>query len=138
MLFGQFEHSIDVKGRLSFPARFRDDLGDTFIVVKWLDNCLAAFSMEEWENQNEKLKNQPSKARTIQRFFFSSAVPVETDKQGRIIIPANLREYAGLEKDVVIAGVSNRAEIWDKQKWDELSGEITPEMIAEALDSFNL
>lgn len=134
MLYGNFEHTLDPKGRVSFPASFREDMGDAFIVVKWLDNCLAAFSMTEWENLNEKLRNQPAKARAIQRFFFSSAVPVETDKQGRIVIPANLRDFAGLTKDVVIAGVSNHAEIWDKARWASASEEVTDSMVAEMLD----
>ena len=100
---------------------FQLSLGHTFIVTKGLDNCLFAYSKEEWKTFEEKLKNLPltnMNARNFIRFFFSGATECETDKQGRINIPQNLREYASLSKDVYIIGVSTRVEIWDKEKWD--------------------
>ena len=121
MLLGEYSHNLDAKGRVSVPAKFREDLGHTFIVTKGLDNCLFAYSKEEWKTFEEKLKNLPltnMNARNFIRFFFSGATECEIDKQGRINIPQNLREYASLSKDVYIIGVSTRVEIWDQEKWD--------------------
>ena len=121
MLLGEYSHNLDAKGRVSVPAKFREDLGHTFIVTKGLDNCLFAYSKEERKTFEEKLKNLPltnMNARNFIRFFFSGATECEIDKQGRINIPQNLREYASLSKDVYIIGVSTRVEIWDKEKWD--------------------
>ena len=121
MLLGEYSHNLDAKGRVSVPAKFREDLGHTFIVTKGLDNCLFAYSKEEWKTFEEKLKNLPltnMNARNFIRFFFSGATECEIDKQGRINIPQNLREYASLSKDVYIIGVSTRVEIWDKEKWN--------------------
>ena len=121
MLLGDYSHNLDAKGRVSVPAKFREDLGHTFIVTKGLDNCLFAYSKEEWKTFEEKLKNLPltnMNARNFIRFFFSGATECEIDKQGRINITQNLREYASLSKDVYIIGVSTRVEIWDKEKWD--------------------
>ena len=119
MLLGEYNHNLDTKGRVSVPAKFREDLGMNFIITKGLDNCLYAYSKEEWKIFEEKLKNLPSSARNFVRFFFSGATEVEIDKQGRINIPQNLREYASLTKDVCIIGGSTKVEIWDKQKWEE-------------------
>ncbi|MEG2348410.1 MAG: division/cell wall cluster transcriptional repressor MraZ [Clostridia bacterium] len=121
MLLGEYNHNLDIKGRVSVPAKFRDDLGYCFIVTKGLDNCLFAYSKEEWQTFETKLKNLPLtnvNARNFVRFFFSGATECEIDKQGRINIPQNLRDYASLTKDVSIIGVSTRVEIWDKQKWE--------------------
>ena len=121
MLLGEYSHNLDAKVRVSVPAKFSEDLGHTFIVTKGLDNCLFAYSKEEWKTFEEKLKNLPltnMNARNFIRFFFSGATECEIDKQGRINIPQNFREYASLSKDVYIIGVSTRVEIWDKEKWD--------------------
>lgn len=121
MLLGEYNHNLDAKGRVSVPAKFRDDLGSTFIVTKGLDNCLFAYSKDEWTTFETKLKALPmtnTNARNFVRFFFSGATECEIDKQGRINIPQNLREYASLKKDVSIIGVSTRVEIWDKEKWE--------------------
>src|SRR5690554_3808910 len=113
MLIGEFQHNIDPKGRISIPSRFRVDLGERFIVTKGLDNCLFVYSLDEWGRLEEKIKALPlARSRDLQRFFFSGACEVETDKQGRILIPNNLRTYAGLERDAMIIGASVRAEIW--------------------------
>ncbi|MCI5675329.1 MAG: division/cell wall cluster transcriptional repressor MraZ [Ezakiella sp.] len=123
MLIGEFNHNIDEKGRLTIPSKMRHELGENFIITKGLDGCLFAYSINEWANFEDKLSVLPSgrkETREIQRFFFSGASDVSFDKQGRVLIPQNLRDHAGLSKEVVIAGVSKRLEIWDKEKWDNL------------------
>lgn len=135
MLIGEYQHSLDAKGRVNFPARLREDLGTCFYITKGLDNCLFVYSAEEWAVLESKIRELPmSKARTLQRFFFAGAVEVEPDKQGRVLIPANLREHAGLTKDVMIIGVSNRAEIWDREQYLASCEELTADMVAEAMD----
>ncbi len=135
MLIGEYAHSLDPKGRVNFPAKLRDGLGAKFILTKGLDGCLFAYSEEEWKVLEDKIRALPmSKARNLQRFLFAGAVDVVPDKQGRVLIPANLREYAGLDKEVMIIGASVRAEIWDKQRWDDSCNELTPEMVAQAMD----
>ncbi|MEF9852728.1 MAG: division/cell wall cluster transcriptional repressor MraZ [Hydrogenoanaerobacterium sp.] len=135
MLIGEYAHSIDIKGRVNFPAKMRDHLGERFILTKGLDNCLFVYAGDEWARLEDKIKALPmSKARTLQRFLFSGAVEVELDKQGRIVIPQNLRDYAGLAKDVMIIGASTRAEIWDKDRWQESCNELTPQMVEQAMD----
>ena len=122
MLLVEYSHNVDVKGRVSVPSKFRGDLGQSFIVTKGLDNCLFMYSKSEWETFENKLKALPltnNDARSFMRFFFAGATECEVDKQGRINIPQLLREYAGIKKDVVIVGVSTRAEIWDSSKWEE-------------------
>lgn len=125
MFMGEYSHTIDAKGRLIIPARFREGLGDKFIVTKGLDNCLFVYPLDEWSALEEKLKSLPftrADARAFVRFFFSGANECELDKQGRILIPANLREYAQLSKEVVVLGVSSRVEIWSKERWDKYNG----------------
>ena len=132
---GSFSHTIDVKGRLNFPTKLRLSLGESFIITKGLDQCLFVYSATEWQILEEKIKAIPlSKGRTLQRFFFSGACEVEPDKQGRILIPQTLREYAGLDQNVMIIGASNRAEIWDKAKWDSVNDEVTLDLLEEAMD----
>ncbi len=126
MFLGEFQHSIDSKGRLIVPSKFRDGLGEHFVVTKGLDNCLFAYPKSEWAIFEEKLKQLPltsSGARKFVRFFFSGAIECDLDNQGRINLPANLREYAGLKKDVVSIGVNNRVEIWNKDDWAEYNNE---------------
>ena len=118
MLIGEYQHSLDTKGRVNFPAKLREDLGESFILSKGLgDECLFVYSEEEWNKLTEKLNSLPlSKARALQRFLFAGATQVQPDKQGRIIIPGILRECAALEKDVIFLGMMNRVEIWDKSR----------------------
>ena len=126
MLIGEFEHSLDAKGRLIMPAKIRDDMGDKFIITKGLDGCLFGFSSKEWDNFEEKLKTLPltnKNARDFVRFFLSGATECEVDKQGRFLISGNLRKYASLEKEAVITGVGTRIEIWDKDKWESYNSE---------------
>ena len=120
MFMGQFNHSVDVKGRLIVPAKFREQLGEEFIVTKGLDGCLFVYPMSEWKTIEEHFRDIPlttKDARKFTRFFFAGAATCDVDKQGRILIPAVLREYAGLQKEVVLVGVLNRIEIWDAAKW---------------------
>ena len=134
MLMGEYEHTIDSKGRISMPAKLRKDMGDTFVLTKGLDGCLFAFSGQECINFETKLKSLPlsdKNARNFVRFFLSGATECEIDKQGRFLIPNNLRKAASLEKDVVIIGVGTRLEIWDKTIWKSKDEEISAEEIAE-------
>ncbi|HHU64195.1 MAG TPA: division/cell wall cluster transcriptional repressor MraZ [Clostridiales bacterium] len=143
MLIGEFQHTIDVKGRLIMPARFRDELGDAFVLTKGLDNCLFIYPKTEWQVVQAKLKALPltnKDARAFVRFFFSGATECETDKQGRVLIPSNLREHARLEKDVVIIGVANRAEIWSKELWDAYNSNpnLSYDEIAEKMEELGI
>ena len=119
---GEYHHSIDNKGRMIVPSKFRDDLGEMFIITRGLDQCLFGYPLSEWSLIEEKLKGLPltkKDARAFTRFFFSGATESELDKQGRINIPAPLLTYAKLEKECVILGVSNRIEIWSKPIWED-------------------
>ena len=134
MLIGEYEHSLDAKGRLIMPAKLRQDIGERFIVTKGLDGCLFAFSQKEWENFEQKLKALPlsdKNARNFVRFFLSGATECEIDKQGRFLIPGNLRASANLEKEAVIIGVGTRLEIWNKSIWKSKDEEISADEIAE-------
>ena len=120
MLMGQYDYAIDAKGRLNFPAKFREEMCTTFIVTCWLDHCLAAFSSEQFEKIAEKIEEKGLvKGRKVTRMLYSSAVEVTPDKQGRIQLPAKLRGYAGLEHDVTIIGNREYAEIWDTAAWNK-------------------
>ncbi|SIT67873.1 MraZ protein [Edaphobacillus lindanitolerans] len=122
MFMGEYQHTVDSKGRIIIPAKFREHLEDGFVVTRGLDQCLFAYPMDEWKRLEEKLKALPvtkKDARAFTRFFFSGATEVELDKQGRVNIPATLLGYAGLEKDCIVLGVSSRIEIWSKTAWED-------------------
>ena len=143
MFMGEYSHTIDTKGRLIIPSRFREELGETFVVTKGLDGCLFVFSDEEWKAFEIKLKSLPltnKNARQFARFFVAGATPCELDKQGRILLPATLREFAGLEKDVVLTGMLNRIEIWSKDKWNENNSldDVAMDEIAEQMTDLGL
>lgn len=141
MLIGEYEHSLDVKGRLIMPAKLRQDIGDKFILTKGLDGCLFAFSQTEWNNFEEKLKSLPlsdKNARNFVRFFLSGATECEIDKQGRFLIPNNLRTAANLEKDAIIIGVGTRIEIWNKETWEKCDKEISADEIAENMANLGI
>lgn len=139
MLIGEYQHNVDVKGRVIVPAKFREDLGSHFYITKGLDGCLFVLSSQEWKRLTDKIQAMPiSKARGLQRFFFSGAAEVEPDKQGRILVPQQLREYAGLERDVTFIGTSTRAELWDSDKWRRFNNELTEQSIEEAMDMLDL
>ena len=138
MFYGEYQHSVDQKGRVIVPSKFREGLGEKFIVTKGLDSCLFAYSSEEWSSLESKLKALPftdKDVRAFIRFFFAGAAECETDKQGRALIPQNLRDYAGLEKDIYVIGVSSRVEIWDKAKWESYSSDenVSADKIAEKM-----
>lgn len=121
MFMGEYNHSIDAKGRLIVPSKFREQLGAEFVVTKGLDGCLFVYSQEEWERIETSFREKPltsSDARKFMRFFFAGAANCEVDKQGRILLPTNLREYAAIDKDVVSVGVLSRVEIWSKERWE--------------------
>lgn len=126
MFYGEYQHTVDPKGRVIIPSKFREELGEKFIITKGLDNCLFVYSLQEWEVVVSKLRTLPftdKDVRSFVRFFSAGAAECEMDKQGRILIPQNLREYAGLGKDVYLTGAITRVEIWDKERWEKHSGE---------------
>ena len=133
-MIGQSKHNIDTKGRIIIPNKFRESLGDTFILTQGLDNCISVYPMQEWEIKEKALEALPeAQGRKIRRFFFSNAEEVTTDSQGRIIIPLRLREYAGLKKEVYITGAGNKAEIWSGENWNKLGEELTNSEIEQAM-----
>ena len=143
MLLGEYNHSIDEKSRVIVPSKFRDDLGSTFVVTKGFDKCLFAFSITEWQNFEAQLRALPlsnENARKYVRYFTAGATECQVDKQGRILIPANLKEHAGLKKELVITGVSTRAEIWDKETWDKYTSaeNIDLDEIASHMSEFGI
>ena len=136
MLIGEYEHSLDAKGRLIMPAKLRTDMGEKFIITKGLDGCLFVFSQNEWSNFESKLKELPltnKNARDFVRFFLSGATECEIDKQGRFLLVNTLREYAEITKEVIIIGVGTRLEIWNKDKWKKYNSNenISADTIAE-------
>lgn len=141
MLIGEFQHNIDAKGRLIMPAKFRPDLGEQFIVTRGLDGCLSGYPMTSWEKIQDKLMQLPlakKDARKFTRFFYSAATEVEIDKQGRINLPKNLIEFAKIDKECRVIGVSDRIEIWSSERWKEftLDAEENFEDIAEEMTDF--
>ena len=143
MFMGEFQHSIDAKGRLIIPAKFREKLGENFVVTRGLDGCLFGYPQDEWEKLEVKLNEMPlakKDARLFVRFFYSAATECELDKQGRINIPQSLRQHANLEKSCVIVGVSNRIEIWDETRWQAFTdaAEEYFDEIAESMIDFGL
>ncbi len=135
MFRGRYEHSIDAKGRLSIPAKFRETLSeryeaDRLIVTNHFDGCLVAYPLEEWEALEERAKTLPmlkDAPKTFLRFFISGATDCEIDKQGRILLQPTLREHAGLEREVIMVGLTNKFEIWDKERWAQT---MAPEALA--------
>jgi MraZ protein len=130
---GEYTHSIDAKGRIILPADFRQELGVTFIITKGFDKCLFLYGQQAWEELAAKLRSLPiskPEARAVNRFFFSGARTLECDKQGRFLIPANLRNHAeiALKQDVILTGVDNRIEVWSKDNWNVYNGEVEPEV----------
>lgn len=141
LLIGEYEHSLDAKGRLIMPSKLRDDIGEKFIITKGLDGCLFAFSIEEWKIFEQKLRSLPisnKDARAFSRFFFAGAMDCEIDKQGRFLISSNLRDFAGLTKEVVIVGMDSRIEIWSKDKWQKCDEDISADEIAEKMEMLGI
>ena len=137
MFMGEYNHTIDAKGRLIIPSKFREALGDEFVVTKGMDGCLFVFDNSEWQNFAEKLRELPmmdKEVRQFTRFFLAGAASVEVDKQGRILLPSVLREFADITKDAVLVGVGSRVEIWNRDAWEDASDYDGIEEIAEGLE----
>lgn len=141
MFMGEYNHTIDAKGRLIIPSKFREILGDAFVVTKGLDGCLFVYDNEEWQRFEEKLRSLPitnKEARQFVRFFLAGATEAEVDKQGRILIPNVLREFAGLMKDVVLVGVGSRIEIWGRERFEDTASFEDMDEIAEHMAELGL
>ena len=141
MFMGEYNHTIDAKGRLIIPARFRELLGEEFILTKGLDGCLSIYPMDAWEAFETKLRALPltnKNARTFTRFFVAGATNCELDRQGRVLVPQPLREFAGLEKEVVLTGNLDRIEIWSKEKWSENCNYDDMDNIAESMQDMGI
>ena len=126
MLIGQYEHTIDIKKRLALPAKFRGELGDKIIITRGIEGCLAVYTETEWKIMSDKLATltiSQAEARSFTRMILAGAMEVSLDKLGRILVPDYLKEYAGLKKNVVVCGLSNRLEIWDAEKWEKYKKE---------------
>ncbi len=122
MFLGEYQHSLDSKGRITIPAKFREQLGEKFVVTKGLENCIFLYPLHEWQTIEEKLQSLPftrADVRSFARFFFSGASEMEIDKQGRTVLPGSLRDYAAIDKDVIVIGVGSRAEIWAVENWEK-------------------
>lgn len=141
MFMGEYNHTIDAKGRLIIPSKFREILGDAFVVTKGLDGCLFVYDNEEWKRFEEKLRSLPitnKEARQFVRFFLAGATEAEVDKQGRILIPNVLREFAQLTKDVVLVGVGSRIEIWGRERFEDAAAFDDMDEIAEHMAELGL
>ena len=142
MFIGEYQHSLDSKNRIIVPSKLRDELGTKFVITKGLDGCLYAYPLDEWKKLEDKMKTLPltnKDARAFVRFFFSGACEVEIDKQGRGLIPQNLKEYAAIEKEIVSIGVLQRVEIWRKERWNEYNeSDIDFDSIAEKMSDLGI
>ena len=142
MFIGEYQHALDSKNRMIVPSKLREELGNKFVITKGLDGCLYAYPQDEWKNLEEKMKTLPltnRDARSFVRFFFAGACEIEMDKQGRGLIPQNLKEYAGIEKVIVSIGVLTRVEIWSKEKWQEYNdSNVDFESIAEKMSDLGI
>ncbi|MCR5719106.1 MAG: division/cell wall cluster transcriptional repressor MraZ [Lachnospiraceae bacterium] len=141
MFMGEYNHTIDPKGRLIIPAKFREALGNEFIVSRGMDGCLFVHCNEGWEEFQKKIEDLPvtvKQTRIFARYFFSGATEAELDKQGRILLPQNLREFAGLAKDVVLVGVGKRVEIWDKERYENSVSNVDMDEVTQAMIDLGL
>jgi MraZ protein len=143
MFIGEYQHNMDMKGRVAIPAKFRNKLSGGAVVTRGLDKCLFLFSTEEWDKLAEKIISLPltqSNSRAFSRLMLAGASDCEIDAQGRILVPDYLRKYAGLEKEVIVAGLYNRAEIWDKAGWNKYKTdtEARSEEIAERMGELGI
>ena len=134
-MYGRYDHSVDPKGRLFVPAKLRTELGDAFYVTLGLDHCLSVYTQEGWSRILEKFNSLPISQSTKMRFLFANAAKCEPDKQGRFLIPAELRQYAGLQQEVTFIGQGGHAEIWDSEAYEALEREtLTPENLAAVME----
>ena len=141
MFMGEYNHTVDAKGRLIVPSKFREQLGDEFVVTKGLDGCLFVYENTEWKALEEKLHALPltnANARKFSRFFLAGATTCEVDKQGRILLPAVLRDFAGIDKEAVLVGVGSRIEIWNREAWNQSNTNDDMEAIAENMEGLGI
>lgn len=143
MFLGEYTHSIDAKGRLIVPSKFREDLSGSAVLTKGLDGCLFLFPKKEWEILSQKLSQLPlarQEARSFTRFFFSSATEVELDKQGRIAIPQHLQQFAGIDKNIQVIGMNSRVELWASEHWAAFqdTSEESFEQLAELMATYDI
>ena len=141
--FGEYKHAIDVKNRVSIPSKFRDKLGEVFYVTKGFDQCLFVFTKSGWDAFVEELNQLPvsnKKARAMTRAFFAGAAESNLDKQGRVLIPQNLKDHAKLDRDVYINGAGSRIEIWDAEAWQTYTADMTSDMddLAEEMEALGI
>lgn len=142
MFMGEFQHRLDEKGRLTIPSKFREQLNESFVITRGLDGCIFIYCMEDWHQLEEKLATLPlgkKDARAFVRFFYAAASQESLDKQGRVKITSQLQKYASLKKECIIVGVSNRIEIWDKERWEEINDNMIDQFddIAETMIDFD-
>ena len=138
VLMGEYNYAIDDKGRLNFPAKFREKMGAQFVVTRWLDDCLVAFPESEWQRITDILRSKSMvKTRDIQRFLFAAAQEVSPDKQGRILLEPALRSHAGLQREVTVIGVGNYAEIWDTAAWQKKQASLSGADIEAAMEELD-
>lgn len=139
MLMGEYNYAVDEKGRLNFPAKFREEMGPSFTVTRWLDGCLVAFPEQALERMVALIEEKSIvKSRQLKRVLYGNAVTVQPDKQGRILLPANLRTHANLQKDVTIIGAGTYAEIWDTAAWQQLNEDFDSDAIETAMEEMGL
>ena len=143
MLMGKYQNSIDAKYRMIVPSKYRDELGYKCVLTKGIDRCLYIYPMEEWEKFKAKLEGLPStdpNARQLVRHYFANAVDCEIDKQGRMVLPQELRDYAGIEKELVTVGILNKIEIWSKSEWDKTESDthLAPSDLAQKLEAYGI
>ncbi len=139
MLMGSYPHTIDAKGRVIIPAKFREELGDVFYATKGTDESVTILSEKAWQEMGEKICSLPSaQSKDLKRFWFSSAAELRPDSQGRVLIPQVLRDYAHLEKDVTIIGAGSRAEIWDTVRWNNYNSAISESQVLEVMNLYDI
>jgi MraZ protein len=142
MFTGEYRHAIDAKGRMAVPARFRAELAGGAVVTRWIDNCLAIFPRQAWDQLAARVAGLPvtdAGARTFSRFLFSGAFEVELDRQGRALVPAGLREQVGLKDEAVVVGMNERIELWEPSRWSDYSAAMTsPETLAQHLEGLGI
>lgn len=139
MFKGEHRCALDEKGRLNFPAKFREEIGAAFTLTRWLDNCLVAFPAQQWDRIEALLaKGSLVKGHKVKRLLFGGAVDVAPDKQGRILVPPELRRHAGLQKEVAVVGVGELVEIWDVEAWEALDDTMESEEIAAAMEELGI
>jgi len=140
MLYGGYDHTIDKKGRIAIPAKLRDSFGSSFMICRGIygKNCICVYPTEQWDKLVEKIGNLPAaKSSVVKRYLYEGAFEVEFDSQGRILLPASLREFASLETEAHIIGVDTNLEIWNKELWHKENSEYTPESIAAIVNELD-